>query len=168
MTLTYEDAIALRWPFRLDDHKFDTKYPYLTEVPIENRLDDVDPGWNWVIHRIETREVVGGQSEIKVTVHGSLTIKGVTRDGIGQAVTRQSKEAKTNTATGEVYTDEINSAEKNAATDALKRAARLFGVGRYLLTTQKAGIKTRDQLERWLNAAVQAAEKNGHAELSGK
>lgn len=167
MTLTYEDAIALRWPFKLEEHRFDMEWPYLTEAPIENRLDEVDPAWNWVIHRIETREVVGTRNEFKITVHGSLTIKGVTRDGIGQAITRQTK-PKTVKETGEVYTDEANSAEKSAATDALKRAARMFGVGRYLLTTQKAGIKTKEQLGRWLDAAFRAAEKNGHAEGIGK
>lgn len=165
MTLTYEDAMNLRWPFKLDDHRFDHEWPYLTEGPIEIRLDEVDPGWQWVIHKIETREVVGTRNEFKITVHGSLTIKGVTRDGIGQAMTRQTK-PKTAHGTGEVYTDEANSAEKSAATDALKRAARLFGVGRYLLATQKAGIKTKDQLDRWLNDAVAKAKSNGHAELS--
>lgn len=167
MTLTYEDALALRWPFKLDDHRFDTEYPYLTEGPIEMRLDEVDPAWGWVIHRIETREVVGTRNEFKVTVHGSLTVKGVTRDGVGQAITRQSK-PKTAKETGEMYTDEINSAEKSAATDALKRAARMFGIGRYLLTTQKAGIKTRDQLYRWLTDAADKVKSNGHAEFSGK
>lgn len=167
MTLTYDDAMALRWPFDLEDHRFDTEFPYLTEAPIEKRLDEVDPAWSWQIHSIETREVVGGRGEYKVTVHGSLTIKGVTRDGVGQAMTRQSK-PKTSQHTGEIYTDEINSAEKSAATDALKRAARMFGVGRYLLTTQKAGLKTKDQLGRWLDAAFRAAEKNGHAEGIGK
>lgn len=167
MTLTYDDAIALRWPFKLDDHRFDTDYPYLTEFPISLRLDEIDPAWAWVIVAVETREVVGGRGEYKVTVHGRLTIKGVTRDGIGQAMTRQSK-PKTNQATGEIYNDEINSAEKSAETDAFKRAARHFGVGRYLLLTQKAGIKTREQLGRWLNDAVQVAEKNGHTEISAK
>jgi hypothetical protein len=167
MTLSYEDALALRWPFRLDDHRFDHEWPYLTEGPIEMRLDEVDPAWSWVIKSIETREVVGSRNEFKITVHGSLTIKGVTRDGVGQAITRQSK-PKTAKDTGEMYTDEINSAEKSAATDALKRAARLFGIGRYLLATQKAGIKTKDQLERWLNAAVDKAKSNGHVELTGK
>jgi len=165
MTLTYEDALALRWPFKLDEHRFDMEWPYLTEGPIELRLDEVDPGWQWVIRSIETREVVGSRNEFKVTVHGSLTIKGVTRDGVGQAMTRQGKQ-KTNSATGEIYSDEVNSAEKSAATDALKRAARLFGVGRYLLVTQKAGNKTRDQLWRWLREAIEKMEANGHAELS--
>lgn len=159
--------MALRWPFRLEDHRFDTEYPYLTEAPICNRLDEVDPAWSWVIVSIDTREVVGSRNEFKITVHGRLTIKGVTRDGIGQAMTRQSK-PKTNQATGELITDEVNSAEKSAETDALKRAFRHFGGGRYLLTTQKAGIKTKDQLERWLNSALAAAEKNGHAEGIGK
>lgn len=167
MTLTYEDALALRSPFKLDEHRFDTEYPYLTEAPICNRLDEVDPAWSWVIVSIETREVVGSRDEFKVTVHGRLTVKGVTRDGVGQAITRQSK-PKAAKDTGEMYTDEINSAEKAAETDALKRAFRHFGGGRYLLTTQKAGIKTRDQLWRWLTVAVDRATANGHAELTGK
>lgn len=161
-TLTYEDAIDLRWPFKLEEHRFDMEWPYITEAPICNRLDDVDPAWSWVIVSIETREVVGSRNEFKVTVHGRLTIKGVARDGVGQAMTRQGK-PKTVQGTGEVVIDEVNSAEKSAETDAFKRAARHFGVGRYLLVTQKAKIKTEEQMGRWLGDAARAAERNGHA-----
>lgn len=163
MTLTYDDAITLRRPFKLDDHQFDREWPYLTELPISLRLDEVDPAWSWVVVSIETRPVVGSRNEFKVTVHGRLTIKGVTRDGIGQVVTRQSK-PKTDTNTGEVEIDEVNSAEMSAETVAFKRAARHLGIGRYLLYTQKAKLKTRDQLGRWLNGMEERIKSNGHAE----
>jgi len=56
--------------------------------------------------------------------------------------------------TGNTYTTEANEGEKSAATDALKRCARLFGIGRYLLTLPD-NVKDVDSMARWLKSQGQ-------------
>lgn len=81
--------------------------PYVEAEPILDRLDDVvgPGGWSLDI------EVVGDRSAIC-----RLTILGVTKAGAGQIAADQ----------------KTDQPFKAAATDALKRAAVLFGIGRYL------------------------------------
>ena len=81
--------------------------PYVEAEPILDRLDDVvgPGGWSLDI------EVVGDRSAIC-----RLTILGVTKAGAGQIAAEQ----------------KTDQPFKAAATDALKRAAVLFGIGRYL------------------------------------
>lgn len=114
MALTPENVKALTAPFALREHYWrqggkGRELVYIEEEAISTRLDSVDPAWELTVMGVwATREK-------EVAAHVRLTVCGVTRDGIGQA---------------EVGGAE---AEKTAATDAFKRAARLFGIGRYLL-----------------------------------
>jgi hypothetical protein len=138
-TLSTADLAILRAPFALDDHEFLRGFVYLTEGAITTRIETVDPAWTLTIHNVYVR----GSEAI---CHVTLTIKGVSRDGIGQhQITEKGAEA-----------------EKSAATDALKRAARLFGVGRYLLDFEgdkaafakwlkgeRASSWTRDEMAKW-------------------
>ena len=128
MTLTPDDLTILRKPFAPNEHEFLRGFTYITEEAISNRLDDVDPSWSLEILNQAIRD-----NQAIVTVR--LTVKGVSRDGVGMAVIME-KGAEP---------------EKSAATDALKRAARLFGIGRYLLGTPEY-VKDVTALAKWLNA----------------
>ena len=137
MALTADDLKALARPFRFDDHEFTRGYVYIREDSIAARIEEVDPSWAWNDLHIE-------RGPEQVTVSGSLTIKGVTRVGVGmQSIEHTIKDSK---LTKEKMLAEIGEPEKGAATDALKRAARLFGVGRYLLSAPKEG----PTFKRWL------------------
>jgi hypothetical protein len=110
---------------------------YTEEGPITERLDEVDPNWSLEI----VDKLVDGNS---ATVYARLTICDVSRDCVGSG---------SNPNAGD--------AQKGAATDALKRGARLFGVGRYLLDApqfytdwapKKRGnewVRTRNQEANW-------------------
>ena len=110
---------------------------YTEEGPITTRLDKVDPNWEFEI----TNNWADGQS---ATVYARLTVGGVARDCVGSGKNTKPEEA-----------------QKGAATDALKRGARLFGIGRYLLDApqfytdwapKKRGnewVRTRTQEKQW-------------------
>lgn len=133
MTLTAEDVRALQAPFAYREHEFLDKknregrttaqLAYITEEAVTARLDGVDPSWSFSIVRIERGAKV-------VVVDAVLTVKGVSREGIGM----------------QKIDDEFGEAEKGAATDALKRCARLFSIGRYLLDAPK----TEREFTPWL------------------
>lgn len=133
MALDIQDVRNLAAPFPLEAHEWrkgrnNKEYVYITESGVVSRLNEVDPSWSLVVteraeRQYETtrKNTTTGElytlaaHELAITV--SLTIKGVTRYGIGMA---------------EIAPDAAE-ADKSAVTDALKRAARLFGVGAYLL-----------------------------------
>lgn len=138
--ITPEIIAKLKSPFAIDLHlrNYDG-FIYIDETAICDRLDDVDPNWTWEVSEITNRDR-------KVYVHGSLTILGVRRDGVGMQGIEyvKDKDSKGNVI-GE--TDiETSEPEKGAETDALRRAARKFSLGRYLLQAPKA---TRDASKRW-------------------
>src|SRR5690606_27065902 len=87
---------------------------YTTEDPVTTRLTEVDPGWQLR----NTQIVISGDS---ATVSQELVVCGVARTGVGGASPKKSG--------APVDQDVV----KAAATDSMKRAARLFGVGAYLL-----------------------------------
>lgn len=115
-TLTIEHSNTLKRPFSRADHEFVRSFVYLTEEAICNRIEEVDPAWTFELQRMERN---GEQS----TVCARLTICGVSREGVGM----------------QQFNEKAPEAEKGAATDALKRCARLFGIGRYLLDAPKEG-----------------------------
>ena len=137
MTLTTEKMETLRRVFALSDHEFLRGNTYVKERAISERIEEVDPAWGFVL--------IGAPvyRDNWVSIIASMTICGVTRQGVGShELTGQKKN------TGEQYDKQ---AEKAAATDALKRTARLFGVGRYLTDlTQSDDIRNEAQLEKWL------------------
>jgi hypothetical protein len=81
---------------------------YTEEDPVSERLDTIDPNWTFEIRD----KVINGNA---ATVYARLTVCGVARDCVGEGKSGNPGDA-----------------QKGAATDALKRGARLFGVGRYL------------------------------------
>lgn len=125
--LTKDDLVILQRPFTQDEHEFLNKsgqnLAYLTEDAVALRLEEIDPSWSFDILSIERS---GDQSIVRAV----LTVKGVSRAGVGM----------------QKVEDKHGEAEKGAATDALKRCARLFGIGRYLL----GAPKNQGDFNKWL------------------
>ncbi len=135
MPLTHDDVKVLESKFAPNDHEFLRGYCYITEGGVTRRLDSVDPSWEFVIVNIAHRSDT-------ITVTARLTVKGVTRENTGMQVI-QSKDGK-----------ESGEPEKGATTDALKRCARLFGIGRYILDLPDT-IKDNQSLARYLGGNTQ-------------
>lgn len=148
-TLTVQDLRRLKAPFAASDHEILRGYVYLKEEAITDRIEEVDPAWNWRIQEIITRDSAGDKPSQTITVVGELLIKGVARTNTGMATTEQTN-PRVDKETGEVVSpsSEANEAEKSATTDSLKRAARLFGIGRYILSMGK--MNSTDQIAKWL------------------
>lgn len=91
---------------------------YTTEEPIRDRLSEVDPNWS-----ATQASMTVGEKFASVTIH--LTVCGVTRPGVGGSSVKRNDD------------DTDHDVVKAAATDAFKRAARMFGVGSYLLHAPK-------------------------------
>ena len=158
MTLTTEDLTALKATFAANEHEFLQGNAYIQEQPITDRIESIDPAWSFEIRGINVRANAGegGKDVFTVAVHAALTIKGVTRENVGMGIVQRSNPIpetiwKNNKKeeTGKQYTNEANEGEKAATTDALKRCARLFGIGRYLLTLPN-DVKDMGSMERWL------------------
>ena len=124
--ITPEQSAQLKEYFPVKSHEFLQGKTYISEEAITNRLDEVDPSWSF-----ERLDITVRDTQVIATFR--LTVCGVSRDGVGMDSIKQ--------GAGE--------AEKSAATDALKRAARLFGIGRYILEMGKA-VTDYQSLERWL------------------
>lgn len=124
MTLTHDDLAKLNEPFHPASHEFLQGNAYIREDAITHRLESVDPAWSFQVIEIVTR---ANADKPTVTVLGRMTVKNVVRENTGMASVVMSKSGK----------GEANEAEKSATTDALKRCARLFGIGRYLLSLPK-------------------------------
>jgi hypothetical protein len=166
-TLSHEDLKILQRPFALDEHEFNKRgFCYVKEYFVTKRLEEVDPAWQFEVVDVH-RTGVGDQLAV---VTARMTVNGVTRSSTGmQAVeyTNQ-KDAKGN-ITGKTET-EAGEAEKGATTDALRRCARLFGVGRYILLMGDS-VKNEKQLADWLKkhySAPQAGNLNGTAQAQGE
>ena len=149
--MTPEQVKELSAPFAVKDHEFTyNKMIYLTEEAITRRMDEVDPNWSFAIRMTEHRAD-------KVVIYAALTIAGVTRERNGFDAAACSKGMPA------LPENEVHQREKDALTDALKRCARLFGVGRYILDIPKNGndaVKTEKDLAQWLKAQYAS---NGNA-----
>lgn len=133
MTLTREHLTILQRPFAPHEHEFLKGMTYITEDAITSRIEEVDPAWTLDVMNISSRDNI-------ITCLVRLTINGVFRDGVGMNAITMTTDGKR----------EANEAEKAAATDALKRAARLFGIGRYLLSLPST-VKDEATLTKYLN-----------------
>lgn len=136
--MTPDDVKALTAPFEASEHEFLRGMTYLTESAITRRLDEVDPAWSFRISLVEHRAD-------KVVVYAAMTVCGVTRESNGMEASEYRKDAD------RVPENEVNYPEKSAVTDALKRCARLFGIGRYILDLPQ-NVKDMRALETWLSS----------------
>jgi hypothetical protein len=140
MALTPDQVKRLTAPFAYTDHEFNPRgYVYISEEAISARLDEVDPSWEFVVTDM-VRDLTSA------TVTGRLTVGGITREGVGtqgiEYVKANDQTAKTDAVGNPIEAGEVR---KGAATDAFKRAARLFGIGRYLL-----GAPKQSDFKAWL------------------
>lgn len=130
MALTPEDAKLLNSAFPRAAHEFVNGFVYIAEQAVTERIDAVDPSWRFELLRIE-------HVYDQCIVHARLTIKDVSREGVGM----------------QKVVEKAGEPAKGAATDALKRAARLFGVGRYLLDNPP---KEGAAFDKWLSEQQKA------------
>jgi hypothetical protein len=145
-TLTLDDLKTLQRPFALDEHEFNKRgFCYVKEYFVTKRLEEVDPAWQFEVIDVH-RTGVGEQLAV---VTARMTVNGVTRSSTGmQAVEYTNVKDAQGKVTGKTET-EAGEAEKGATTDALRRCARLFGVGRYILLMGDS-VKNEKQLADWL------------------
>lgn len=127
------DLVKLAAPFRIHEHKFLQGKVYIREQAIANRLDWVDPNWEFMIVKNE----VNGNSVITVA---QLRVKGIIRSNTGAGAALEPKTPNIN-----MLSDNFGNAYKGAATDSFKRCARLFSIGRYLLSAP-----SEQEFPRWL------------------
>lgn len=119
---------------------------YIDARAVQDRLDAICPdGWSYELSVVE--------GAATPTVKGRLTVLGVTREEIGEA------------GEGEFGT------LKAAASDALKRCAVQFGIGRYLYdlprqwvdwNNQKREPKTTPQLPEWARPDFERSPGGAH------
>lgn len=142
-TITAEDVKLLTAPFAKDKvsvkvqsfNKERTKAMlvlYLQHTDVMDRLDAVDPSWNCTV--LEERPV--GDT---VYVRTRMTLKGVSRENVGEG-----------------------NDPKGAYSDALKRCAMLFGVGRYLYDTNTPWVaysESQDKYKSWTVEHFEAAQR---------
>lgn len=158
MTLTHEQVQRLTEPFEADEHEFIRGFAYIKEEAICGRLDEVDPEWSFTIIAEVTRETNREGATPTIALHARMTVGGVTRDAIGMASVEYMKNYN-DRKTGELILRdhvEANEAEKSADTDALKRCARKFGIGRYLTNLPRdekrnSLVTNTREMENWLS-----------------
>lgn len=158
--MTPEQSAVLKDYFPVKSHEFLQGATYLSEEAITDRLDEVDPSWEF--HRLG--EFAYRENYVIATFR--MTVCGVSRDGIGMWDLKMKKKDGT-------MMDAVDP-EKSVSTDALKRAGRLFGIGRYIL--EMKGVNDSRTLEQWLNqrrgvnadtGEIKFASQNG-AQSNGK
>ena len=149
MALTKEQSDQLKDYFPVQAHEFLNGNTYISEEAITNRLDEVDPSWSMELMQEYTRD----KQCIAVM---RLTVCGVSRDGVGMQPTKIMKKDGTEMDGTEP--------EKSAATDALKRAARLFGIGRYILEMGRS-VSDQRSLTDWLTKRRGVNPQTGEIKL---
>jgi hypothetical protein len=136
--LTHEDLTVLRAVFPPQAHEFRNGFVYIAEEWVAGRIESVDPAFNFEVISTYCRDK-------QAIVVAKLTIKGSTRTNTGMQMLEYVRDKTTKQPTD----TESGEAEKGATTDAFKRSARLFGVGRYLLTAPKN--LDEKSLVKWLD-----------------
>lgn len=102
---------------------------YLQHTDVADRLDMIDPSWEFKINETINRDVMDNQGKIVRTVivcRGVLTLKGAHRENYGE---------------GDDH--------KSAASDCFKRCAMLFGVGRYLYDQDKQWVPYNPEKDKF-------------------
>lgn len=126
-------------PGRLSgDRRFAFLVLYLQHTDVYARIESVDPAWS---AEITGAHVLGD----RVYVRAKVTILGVSRENFGE---------------GTDY--------KAAASDAIKRAAMLFGVGRYLRDSEEACVEyveSRDKYRAWTKDDYDGALRRGQPQV---
>ncbi len=102
---------------------------YLQHTDVQDRLEMVDPAWTT---EVINEERVGDTIYVRIR----MTLKGVSRENVGEG-----------------------NDPKAAYSDALKRAAMLFGVGRYLYDSPTVWAEYNESRDRFRQWSIQDYEK---------
>ena len=155
--LTQDILSELKEPFPIDDHElrvggFGEQLVYLTEEPLVDRLCEVDLNWEFkIVSTIITDYNLSRPDSCTVTA--DLTICGITRSGVGTCVANmklgEKIKGKFEKFDSPLILPLSETEIKGAATDALKRCARLFGVGGYLLRLKGVKIRNENDFANW-------------------
>lgn len=172
--LTPSDSHKLRQPFTAEAVKFRIQgkktakgsvrvLTYIDSRLAAERLSDVDP--NWTMSPLEfpagtAADPLGRVSE-NLPVIAALTVKGITRRDVGQNAPGWKDDEPSQADDKHV---------KMAVSDAIKRAAVLFGVGAYLYTLGEQYINEGEYGERngkpaFINAKGMARLKSEYKKL---
>lgn len=111
---------------------------YLQHTHVQDRLEQVDPAWSTEVLREE-------RTGDTVYVRIRMTVKGVTRENVGEG-----------------------SDPKGAYSDALKRCAMLFGVGRYLYDSPTVWADYSEQRDRFRHWTMDDYERALNGSSSSK
>lgn len=103
---------------------------YLQHTDVQDRLEMVDPAWTT---EVINEERVGDTVYVRIR----MTVKGVSRENVGEG-----------------------NDPKAAYSDALKRAAMLFGIGRYLYDSPTVWAEYNESRDRFRQWSIQDYEKN--------
>lgn len=137
--LTIEDLQQLSRPFLPEQYEFHRGFCYVSEEAVCERIEEIDQSWQFGVKEVKRT----GKNDQFAVVTAVLTIKQVSRSSTGmQAVEYR------NNKDGSKSEIEAGEPEKGALTDALKRCARLFGIGRDLLTLPP-DVKDTASLATW-------------------
>lgn len=107
---------------------------YLQHTDVYSRLEEVDPSWS---AEVTDERIVSDTCVVRVR----MTVKGVSRENAGEG--------------GDT---------KSAISDAVKRAAMLFGVGRYLYDSETVWVEyneSKDKFRQWTFDDFERALKPG-------
>ena len=150
-TMTSVDLIALAAPFALPDHEFRKAgagewLVYMTEGPLIQRLNEVDPCWEIRITENHVLRNTGAPDVVEV--FGEMIIKGVVRANVGTDAAKTENVydppfGQDRKKVGEKFMPPDENTTKAATTDLLKRCARSFGVGSYILSCPR--LKVQDE-----------------------
>jgi hypothetical protein len=150
-SMTSVDLQALSAPFALPDHEFRKAgagewLVYMTEGPLIQRLNEVDPCWE--IRITENHVLRNTDAPDVVEVFGEMIIKGVVRANVGTDAAKTENVydppyGQDRKKVGEKFMPPDEHTTKAATTDLLKRCARSFGVGSYILNCPR--LKAQDE-----------------------
>lgn len=138
--LTHQDLQILKAPFSRDrlgvkvqslnkDRTRAMLVLYLQHTDVQDRLEEVDPAWT-------TEVLKEDRIDDTIYVRLRLTLKGVSRENVGEG-----------------------NDPKGAYSDALKRCAMLFGVGRYLYDSETIWVDYDESRDRYRNWSIQDYER---------
>jgi hypothetical protein len=103
---------------------------YLQHTDVYARIEEIDPAWSCSAGAPLFVDKI-------IAVPMKLTVKGITRENIGE---------------GEDY--------KSAYSDAIKRAAMLFGIGRYLYDSPSAWVPYDERTDKYRTWTIQDYNKS--------
>lgn len=123
---------------------------YLQHTDVADRLDLVDPNWEFAVSEIKTESGVdrNGNPFSYKSCKGTLSVLQVARENYGEGET-----------------------PKEAASDCLKRCAMLFGVGRYLYDQEMAWVpynEAQDKYKHWTTADIKKSNGGANRGLIGQ